>query len=1157
MTQIREVLERDPVSWSIPNDGVAKVGPPETKEEWNIFRYELTSFVAEGEYETGLDKILGSYLTNVGGDFQPAAWVSGFFGSGKSHLLKALAALWVDVEFPDRSRASGLAKLPPDIADQFKALQRLDARYGGRFAASGTLNAGGSSAALSILSIVFAAAGLPTEYPAARLVLWLKKAGIYEKVIAYLEAQGTSLRSQLLDMYVSDALAAAVLDAKPDYAPSTSAVLDRFLANYPQVETLADETFVQVLEETIKELHSGQVPLTLLVLDELQLFLGDDPQKTWEMQQLVEAMCGKLGTKLLVVGAGQLSLRATANLQRLQDRFKVEVALRDADVNRVVQSVVLKKKPACEKEIAAVLDRARGEIARQFGGSAIQVAQSDGASLVPDYPLLPARRRLIEAVVRAIDTGGRSTKLRTQLRDVLDATKSIATLELGNAVPIDVIFDQKRDELLGGPLLPKDTNDLIDGLDDGTPEGALKARIVKAVFLLERLPRDGVAPTGVTPTGVTPTADMLIDALITDLRSDRAALDPQVRAALAELTPKTLSFANGEYRIRNKIDIEWQIEFDRYKSLLSGDTAWIVSQRGLELQSALETQLKGIKPTQGTSKVGRKFRVFFGDAQPRPQDDEVPVWVQTGWEIAEKQFTELARAAGVESETVFVFVPRAQSAELEEAMVTAEAADRTVTRKAAPTEQQGMEARASIASRRDVARGHVATIVADVLKGARVYTGGGAEVAEPIAAPSVVASVARAIDNGILRMYPDFGKADEAGWPKVVTLATQGNPTPLSAIGFNGDVQDHDVVKEVLAYLQPNGRRGQEVRKRFSGKPWGWPGDTIDGALLALIAADKVEARHNNNVVSAKGFPQGSLGSVDFRPQHVNPTIQQRLAVRALAQLFGHKGQDHGDVELAKLALSSLLDLATTAGGDAPLPPRPDVTKLRDLQTEAGNALVIAVANAKVELTAFEETWKAATDLAPQRLQAWQLLGRLLHHADGLPVHAAVEPQVAAILVGRTLLASPDPVHPLIEQLADALRVELQANVQAYEQARLAGIDGLAQDPTWKELDQVKQEEFLRLERLASAATIKVGTPAEIEKTLDDVPLHEWPIRIQAIPVQAAAALTRAAKTKQVPTVQLPHQAAVIKDTTDLDAYLQRLRDLVEAQLADGKTVIL
>ena len=34
--------------------------------------------------------------------------VSGFFGSGKSHLLKMLAHLWVNTEFEDGATARGL-----------------------------------------------------------------------------------------------------------------------------------------------------------------------------------------------------------------------------------------------------------------------------------------------------------------------------------------------------------------------------------------------------------------------------------------------------------------------------------------------------------------------------------------------------------------------------------------------------------------------------------------------------------------------------------------------------------------------------------------------------------------------------------------------------------------------------------------------------------------------------------------------------------------------------------------------------------------------------------------------------------------------------------------------------------------------------------------
>ena len=65
MTLVRDVLARDPSSWLIPNLGVAKVGQPRTDEEWSILRYELDAFVAEGEYATGLERILRSYLTNL------------------------------------------------------------------------------------------------------------------------------------------------------------------------------------------------------------------------------------------------------------------------------------------------------------------------------------------------------------------------------------------------------------------------------------------------------------------------------------------------------------------------------------------------------------------------------------------------------------------------------------------------------------------------------------------------------------------------------------------------------------------------------------------------------------------------------------------------------------------------------------------------------------------------------------------------------------------------------------------------------------------------------------------------------------------------------------------------------------------------------------
>ena len=106
----REVFFHDPTESTIPNDGVAKVGVPETPEQWDILAHELRMFVCEGEYGRGLERILSSYLEHIGKNVQPAVWVSGFYGSGKSHLVRVLEALWSDIEFPNGEQARNMVR---------------------------------------------------------------------------------------------------------------------------------------------------------------------------------------------------------------------------------------------------------------------------------------------------------------------------------------------------------------------------------------------------------------------------------------------------------------------------------------------------------------------------------------------------------------------------------------------------------------------------------------------------------------------------------------------------------------------------------------------------------------------------------------------------------------------------------------------------------------------------------------------------------------------------------------------------------------------------------------------------------------------------------------------------------------------------------------
>ena len=119
----RELYFRDPTTLELLNNGVSKVSEiGHDERQIKTLRFELETFVCDGEYARGLERILKAYLDGLGREEQKAVWVSGFFGSGKSHLVKVLRYLWEDYRFADGATARSLVKLPAEIADLLKEL---------------------------------------------------------------------------------------------------------------------------------------------------------------------------------------------------------------------------------------------------------------------------------------------------------------------------------------------------------------------------------------------------------------------------------------------------------------------------------------------------------------------------------------------------------------------------------------------------------------------------------------------------------------------------------------------------------------------------------------------------------------------------------------------------------------------------------------------------------------------------------------------------------------------------------------------------------------------------------------------------------------------------------------------------------------------------
>jgi hypothetical protein len=1154
MTLVREVLARDPSSWSIPNLGVAKVGQPRTDEEWSILRYELDAFVAEGEYATGLERILRSYLTNLDKPSQPAVWISGFYGSGKSHLIRVLESLWSDRIFPDGARARGLVHLPDEIEAEFRELATRGQQFGGRFAAAGTLSAGGTSVGISILAITFAAAGLPEDYAQARFVLWLRDQNLLDPVQANLRDAGRSLDQELPHLYVSEHLAKALLAARPSFATSVAEASKALRAEFPSVSTIDEAKFFQVFEETLRSTNAGgEIPLTLVVLDELQQFIGEDTDRVNEVQQLVEACCSRFRSRILFVGAGQMALGATPMLEKLLDRFTVSIALQDRDLDRVVRSVVLRKRPERAKEIEAVLEQVSGEISRQLAGSGIAPNGADQEFLVADYPLLPARRRLWGRFLRAVDTAGRAGQLRTQMRVVLDATREVAGRDLGVVVPADRIYDEQESALQQSGALPAVTAQLVADLSKATEHGVLASRVAKAVYIIGKLPKDGPSATGLRATN-----DTIADLLIEDLRSDVAGIRERVPVITKRLAERGILLeVEGGYLLQTPAAAEWAADYQAHIQDLRTDVRWQADHRTELIREAFAEIERTIKPRQGKSFVTRKVRVSMSADEPKAEPGEVTVWVRDGWSLMDREVREDAQRVGTDSPMVLVWIPKEHADELRAAMVEAQAAKATVDMRSVPITEDGRNARAGLISRRDDANEREGALTRRIVAAARVYQGGGNEVAEPSGNATLGPSLARAVDNAVLRLFADFAMADDNRWDAVIKRAKDGSADALIPLGHRGEVDDHPVPKAILAFLGAAGKRGSDVLRRFQDPPYGWPKDAIDGSLLALIASGKVLAQHNGEATTAGKLTQNVIGVVDFRAESVVPTPSDRMRVKGLAVDLGIPTAGTTDVELAPRLLAALRALADAAGGEAPLPARPSVEIIRDLEGDAGNTQVVKVAAVKDNLKEAADHWRALGHRIPIRLDEWRLAQRLLHHAVGLACHSAAAAMLEAVAVSRSLLDEPDPVSPVLSDLTDGLRVAVGDRLRVFTTTRDAALAELAASPSWSSLTEERRREILAETGFANHSSPAIGTSSELLATLDAWPISDWQVRTDAIAEQATKAHELAARVAARDAVLVKPARAVIHDQSELDVYLEDLRTTITAHLASGGTVVI
>ncbi len=1142
----RDIYLKDPTTIKLVNEGVANVNDEQTSQALSVLRYEVETFVCDGEYEKGMNRILETYLKNINQAQQPSVWISGFYGSGKSHLAKMLRALWVDTLFEDGATARGIANLPDTTKDLFKELSTQGKRHGGLHAVSGTLGSGlSANVRLALLGIIFKSCGLPEQFQKARFVIWLKQEKLYEPLKEYVQNQGADWQEEIDNFYVAEILHEGLIKLKPNVFISHEICMEALNNLYPNTEDISIDDMIKLIKQALTK--DGIFPLTVLILDEMQQYIGDDSKRSEDVRETIEACAKKIGGKIIIVSTGQTAITGTPNLKKLEGRFTVRVELSDNDVDTVIRKVFLAKKPNAKESLENLRKTNMGEISRHLSETSIGHRVEDNDVFIQDYPILPVRRRFWEETLRALDQTGTESQLRNQLSTVHKAIQTNVDKSLGNVIPADYLYFDSADKLLQARLLPRiiyeRTMTLIKEDDE---DKRLTARACGLIFLINKLNVHN------KDIGIRAVSDTIADLMLTDITSDSGNLRSKLSGLLDNC--KLIMKVGDEYRIQTEESVAWNNEFQNQKHSLASSSQLIDSEREERLKQYYKDINKRMNITQGKSKVPREIHPHYGSSIPQDHKEKIYIWLRTGWSIEENSAIVDAKQLGNDSPLITLYIPKKNADAIRSNLIDYMAAKTTLNLRGNPLNSEGVEAKSSIETIKSKAENKLNVLFKELFEEAKVVQAGGSH----FSSNSLQESLNIAIDNSMIRLFPQFSTADDIHWSKVYDKAKQGAPDALKSIGFEGDPPSNPVCKTVLSFIG-NGKRGDEIRKHFDNPPYGWSRDAVDGAIQTMLIHGMIKALDDRNqVLDPKNIDRKTLGKINIRTESAVVTAEQKIKIRKLFQKLDISTKSGEELQNSNLFIDRLFDLAEKAGGDPPLPPNPDTSQIDEIRLVSGNERLIMIYNAAEDLTKKIDSWKQQAEKIAKFFPEWQDLNKLLKYSEGIPDKDIAASQIQHIEQKRTLLEDHDQVSQILKNLSQALRNELNNLKEEYELIYARELEDLSKDHYWQQLEAEQQEELLSSYQLfdASNLNISVQTTKSILDTLENVSITALKDRITALSAKFDSVRSEAAKILEPKSQVISLPKKTLKSTDDIDDWLNEIKTILKQAIEKGPVTI-
>lgn len=463
--KLRDIYQKD-IFRSI--EGVIKA------DDESHIQQEVDEYVITREILQKMDDFFKVYASSIGSSKVTSdigVWISGFFGSGKSHLLKMLSYILEDRKINGKSVAEIFLNKIDESDFELRANLEKSAKIPAKsilFNIDQKADITSKTQADAILSVFMKVFNeMQGYYPKygflADFERDLDKQGLYQKFKEkYRENSGESWEKGREAIFLEiENFAKTLSQVKGISEEDASKVIDQYESKYK----LSIEDFVKKVKDYIdKQPDNFRL---IFCVDEMGQYISDNTKLMLNLETIAESLSTICkGQAWIVVTSqedmetivGDMSSKQAYDYSRIQDRFATRLNLSSANVDEVIHKRILAKKDQCKPQLENLYQKERNNFKTIFyfsEGSRQYQTYKDITHFNFTYPFVPYQFDLFQSCMRGLSRNNafqgrhQSVGERSMLGVFQLVAQYNADKEIGKLVTFDQLFDGIRATLRG------------------------------------------------------------------------------------------------------------------------------------------------------------------------------------------------------------------------------------------------------------------------------------------------------------------------------------------------------------------------------------------------------------------------------------------------------------------------------------------------------------------------------------------------------------------------------------------------------------------------------------------------------------------------------------------------------------------------------------